>query len=209
MLNDKKIGDFRVKSMIFPVRYADFDKKIVENTLKPVLQSKSTGLVLTVSMGREGFDLERFPAKCRGASRLDNQDIEASIDADSGAFYPPLEGPSFVEYSLPTAAALSHLPPTILERVTDNRRVRTVESGAFDAKSLKPLLQQTAVAGSGGDFLSNEISYRTLNLQAKLGTSVPTGHIHVPRCVGYDENQIAQDSRVFRELLNAMVACVS
>ena len=203
-LNGEKIGNFRVKSMIFPVRYADFDDLCVENAFQTVLNSDATGLVVTVSMGRDGFDLERFPAKCRGASQPDNQDVV--ITRLSEPFDPPLDGPSFFEFSLPAEAMLADMQSESLSRIADNRHVTTIEDGAVEASSLSSLEGKQAVSGSGGNFLSNEISYRVLNLQSKLETSVPIGHIHVPRISGYNEDTIRQDFALFKEMLSMLAS---
>ena len=205
-LNHQKFGNLLVKSMVFPVRYADFDEFCIENVLKPLLQSDSTALVLTVSMGREGFDLERFPAKCRGAKRPDNQDVAVSQTTD--VFDPPLDGPSFYEFSLPIEAMFSKMSTESKSRISDNRLVTTVEDGAIDATSLDALEGKHALSGSGGDFLSNEISYRTLNLQSKLGTNIPMGHVHVPRVSGYNEHQVRQDFATFKEILSILASLV-
>lgn len=205
-LNRKKIGSFLVKSMIFPVRYADFDENCVENAFKPVLNSDSTALVVTASMGREGFDLERFPAKCRGARQPDNQDIV--ITRLSVPFDPPLHGPSFLEFSLPAKAMLENMRSESQARITDNRHVTTIEDGAIEASSLSSLEVKQAHSGSGGNFLSNEISYRVLNLQSKLGTTVPVGHIHVPRISGYNEDKLRQDLALFKEMLSVLASLI-
>ena len=41
--------------------------------------------------------------------------------------------------------------------------------------------------GSGGGFLSNEVAYRSLLLQQRLGARFPLGHLHTPTVRGYDE----------------------
>jgi pyrrolidone-carboxylate peptidase len=205
-LNGTKIGDFRVKSMIFPVRYADFDDFCIENTFQSILNSDSVALVVTVSMGREGFDLERFPAKCRGSSQPDNQDIV--ITQLSEPFEPLLDGPSFLEFSLPAEAMLRKLSADTRARVSDKRHVTTIEDGAVETSSLSSLASKHAISGSGGNFLSNEISYRALNLQSKLGASIPMGHIHVPRVLGYVESQVRRDFALFKEMLSVLVSLV-
>ena len=202
-LNGSKIGNLQVKSMIFPVRYVDFDGFCVESALKPIISSNSTALVITVSMGREGFDLERFPAKCRGAKRPDNQDVVVTHSFD-----PPLDGPSFLEFSLPITEMLDMVSTESRSRISDNRQISTVEDGAIDASDLSFLDGKRAISGSGGNFLSNEISYRALNLQVKLGTTIPMGHIHVPRIVGYNENQVRQDFATFKEIMSALASLV-
>lgn len=206
-LNETRIGNLQVKSMIFPVRYADFDDFCVENALEPVLKSDSTALVLTVSMGRDAFDLERFPANCRGASQPDNQDI--AITQLTEPFDPPLNGPSFLEFSLPAQQMLDLMSSESRSRISDNRHITTVEDGAIEAISLSKLEGKNAISGAGGNFLSNEISYRALKLQSELGTAIPMGHIHVPRISGYNEHRVRQDFSLFKEVLSALVSLVS
>lgn len=206
-LNNQKFDNLEVKSMIFPVRYADFDGYCVENALEPIISSDSTALVLTVSMGREGFDLERFPAKCRGAKRVDNQDVSANQTTES--FDPPLDGPSFLEFSLPIEEMFSKMSSASLSRIADNRHITTVEDGAIESSDLSFLDGKRAVSGSGGNFLSNEISYRALNLQSKLGTTIPMGHVHVPRISGYNENRVSQDFVTFKEMVSVLASLVT
>ncbi|MCY3859438.1 MAG: hypothetical protein OXG25_11085 [Gammaproteobacteria bacterium] len=205
-LNGQKFSNLHVKTMIFPVRYADFDDFCVENTLEPVFKLDSTVLVLTVSMGRERFDLERFPAKCRGAKRPDNQDVNVTQTTDP--FDPPLDGPSFLEFSLPVDEMFSKMSSDTRSRISDNRLVTTVEDGAIEASSLDALEGKHALSGSGGNFLSNEVSYRALNLQSKLGTKIPMGHVHVPRIAGYNENQVRQDFAAFEEIVSVLASIV-
>ncbi len=205
-LNEKKVGNFRVKSMIFPVRYADFDEVCVESAFQTVLNSDTTGLVITVSMGREGFDLERFPAKCRGATQPDNQDVV--ITDVNERFDPPLDGPSFLEFSLPAEEMLQNMDSRSQSRITDNRHVTTSQDGSIEASSLSSLEGKHAISGSGGNFLSNEISYRALNQQLKLGTTIPMGHIHVPRISGYNEDKLRQDFALFKEMLSVLGSLV-
>lgn len=50
----------------------------------------------------------------------------------------------------------------------------------------------TMSSGSGGDYLSNEIMYRTGRLAGQLGSTVPYGHIHLPSNM---VNQTYQQSR--------------
>ena len=64
----------------------------------------------------------------------------------------------------------------------------------------------TAVAGSGGGYLSNEISYRTLRVNAQSGARVPMGHVHTPRLEGYDP---AFEWRVVEQIRAMIVAAGS
>jgi hypothetical protein len=110
----------------------------------------------------------------------------------------PLEGPEFVEFSLPVAALQGGAGPY---EIRDNRRVATLERGTFDAASLTELDGLTAVRGGGGGYLSNEISYRTVRLAQALGRETAVGHIHTPRLEGFDEETL----RAITDQLSAMV----
>ncbi|MEP2788660.1 MAG: hypothetical protein ABJI36_01085, partial [Kangiellaceae bacterium] len=46
------------------------------------------------------------------------------------------------------------------------------------------------VQGSGGGYLSNEISYRSLLLRDKYQADLPVGHIHTPRYQGFKPEKI-------------------
>jgi pyrrolidone-carboxylate peptidase len=187
-----------IETVIVPVRFADFDAGLIESLMTPMF-SGGADLVVTVSMGRDAFDLERFPALRRSATVPDNLRIRTGASATDPR--PPrlgpvaLTGPEFVEFSLPAgvmAATAGRWP------VRDNRRVSTLERGSFEVRDLSELTTQTSVEGSGGGYLSNEISYRTIRLADELGSRVPVGHLHTPALAGYDhdlESRIAEAVR--------------
>lgn len=191
-----------VEALLFPVRFDAFDAGTVEVRLAPLLKSGALALLATVSMGRDHFDLERFPGRRRSSEAPDNAGVLTGASAANplvprlGAA--PLEGPEFVEFSLPVAALRGGAGPY---EIRDNRRVATLERGTFDAASLAELGGQTAVRGGGGGYLSNEISYRTVRLAQALGSETPVGHIHTPRLEGFDEESL----RAITDQLSAMV----
>lgn len=173
-----------VRSAIFPVRFADFDRGYVEQVLTPIFR-RMPRLVLTVSMGRDRFDLERFPGRRRSTTTLDNRG-QPGGGSDTAPLPPAdLAGPEFLEFSLP-AASMKQAPGRW--EVRNNGDVRTLERGAVTVGSLSELSGATAVQGSGGGFLSNEIAYRCLLLQQRLGVRFPLGHLHTPAVRGYDES---------------------
>ena len=182
-LDGTTVAGCMVRSAVFPVRFRDFDEGFVEQALTPIFR-RSPRLVLTVSMGRDRFDLERFPGRRRSAPTLDN-DGQQGGGSDTKPTVPAhLDGPEFLEFSLP-APSMQQAPGRW--EVRDNRRVRTLERGAVTACSLAELSGHTAVAGSGGGYLSNEVAYRSLLLQRQLGARFPLGHLHTPAVRGYDE----------------------
>jgi pyrrolidone-carboxylate peptidase len=182
-------GPAAVQAAVFPVRFADFDDGLVEAFIEPLLAS-GVDMAITISMGREGFDLERFPGRRRSSQVTDNLNVLTGaspenplVPALNGS---KLSGPEFLEFTLPAAAmiAVGGAFP-----IRDNRNVATLERGDLEADSLQVLADQTAVRGSGGGYLSNEIAYRTLLANERvLGADdrIPMGHIHTPRLEGFD-----------------------
>lgn len=194
---DGKVIEFNglkaeVNAVTFPVRYGDFDQGEVESLLKPYYENNLVDMVVTISQGRTDFDLERFPGRRRSATAPDNLNIYSS--ADSKNPIPGLldgneiPGPEFVEFSLPVAA-MQQAAGTYA--INDNRKVTYLEKGSseegikepvtVEAGDLQELVDKIAVSGSGGGYLSNEISYRSIRLRDELGSSIPTGHIHTPK----------------------------
>lgn len=170
-----------INTVMIPVRYKDFDQGIIEALLAPYYALNNVDMIVTVSMGRKEFDLERFPGKRRSVTAPDNLNV-----LSGGSKTAPiisqlndrlLPGNEFVEFSLPVQAMQQAIGPY---KVIDNNKITTLEK-TFKAKNLTELEHQTAVSGSGGGYLSNEISYRSIRLKNQLNSDIPTGHIHTPR----------------------------
>lgn len=170
-----------INTVMIPVRYEDFDQGTIEALLAPYYALNNVDMIVTVSMGRKEFDLERFPGKRRSVTAPDNLNV-----LSGGSKTAPiisqlndrlLPGNEFVEFSLPVQAMQQAIGPY---KVIDNNKITTLEK-TFKAKNLTELEHQTAVSGSGGGYLSNEISYRSIRLKNQLNSDIPTGHIHTPR----------------------------
>ncbi|MCR9276524.1 MAG: hypothetical protein NXH85_01025 [Pseudomonadaceae bacterium] len=194
----------RIVSAVFPVRFQDFDDGLVERFVAGIDDAQAS-LFLTVSMGREGFDLERFPGLRRSATAPDNRNVvtgaSASHPIKAELDGKPIEGPEFVEFSLPAEAMVGCESGPY--EVRDNREVTTLEGGQFEASSLAQLDGHRAVEGSGGGYLSNEISYRVVRALQARGSTVPAGHLHTPRVAGYD----AQAEQAIVGQIKALVSC--
>ena len=152
-------------------------------------------------MGRTGFDLERFPGRRRSSSSLGNlnehtggRETDPQIPLLQGQ---PLLGPEFVEFSLP---ALAMMKATGSFGVRDNAMVTTL-AGSFSAASLAQLAGHIAVRGSGGGYLSNEISYRSIRLRNQLGSDIATGHIHTPRISAFDSEILERIVKQIEDML--------
>ena len=205
-----------IQTAIFPVRFEDFDAGEVEQLIEPLLKTRQVDMIVTVSMGRTDFDLEHFPGRRRSSGSPDNLNVYSGGDETkpkipllNGAV---IDGPEFLEFSLPYRA----MQQVILDAkqdankqpgevtypylINDNRTITTLD-GTFEAKTLAELKDATAVLGSGGGYLSNEISYRSVRLAHKYQPLIPTGHIHTPRLERYDAEQLKTISDQVAEMI--------
>lgn len=205
-----------IQTVIFPVRFEDFDAGEVEQLIEPLLKTRQVDMIVTVSMGRTDFDLEHFPGRRRSSGSPDNLNVYSGGDETkpkipllNGAV---IDGPEFLEFSLPYRA----MQRVILDAkqdankqqgevtypylINDNRTITTLD-GTFEAKTLAELKDATAVLGSGGGYLSNEISYRSVRLAHKYQPLIPTGHIHTPRLERYDAEQLKTISNQVTEMI--------
>ena len=179
-----------VEVLIVPVRFADFDQGMIEELLTPYIAEKNVDMVITVSMGRENFDLERYPALRRSAKAPDNLNVLTGATKNKPLVpklkFNELKGPEFVEFSLPVDAMKNGSGKY---QVNDNRNVSTLEK-TYAAQSLAEIVNKVSVNGSGGGYLSNEISYRSILLREKYNSLLPVGHIHTPRIKSFDQQAL-------------------
>ncbi|MDO6508190.1 hypothetical protein Q4506_08505 [Colwellia sp. 4_MG-2023] len=197
-----------INTVMIPVRYKDFDEGLIESLLAPYYALNNVDMIVTVSMGRKEFDLERFPGKRRSVTAPDNLNIlsggtkEAPII--SKLHNKPLPGEEFVLFSLPIKQMQLAKGPY---KVIDNHKVTSIDESLkpkdIEPHTLSQLNGHIAVNGSGGGYLSNEISYRSIRLRDQLNSNIPTGHIHTPRIQQFEpeiEAKIVQQIRTMLEL---------
>jgi len=199
LMLDGKIIDYQgkkiqIETVMIPVRFDDFDQGLIERILTPLMdESQRIQLMTTVSMGRTDFDLERFPGKRRSATISGNRNVITGASA-TNPLIPLLngtlhQGAEFVEFSLPVA---------LMQRaqgafkINDNHVVTTLAKGKITPQSLSELRNEIAVTGSGGSYLSNEISYRSVALRDHLKSDIAVGHIHTPRITSFQPKVIEQ-----------------
>lgn len=193
-----------VESIILPVRFADFDQGIVETLLAPYMNN--VDMIVTISMGRTNFDLERFPARRRSAKAPDNLNVYTGATAQTPLVpllnKQPINGAELVEFSLPvTAMKKAHG----IFKIHDNRKVSTL-LGDVNALSLKELQTQTSVSGSGGGYLSNEVSYRSLLLRDSYNPLLPVGHIHTPSIKAFEPETAEKITLQIKQMLTLAIA---
>jgi pyrrolidone-carboxylate peptidase len=190
-------GPVFVRTAIMPVRYRDFDARIVENAVEPNLNQIE--LLMTCSQGGVHFEVERFASKNRGAFK-DNELKPNTGTPIPGTNLtdPGLSGPQFLESTLPyervitsdittrTGLPFSAAHALILDQSFD--AINPIASNpppnsVNDVQTWKKLpfvIMGTAIRGSGDNFLSNEIFYRTALLRSNIRPALPSGHVHVP-----------------------------
>ncbi|MGB0893423.1 MAG: hypothetical protein ACPGUD_03380 [Parashewanella sp.] len=196
----------QIQTVMIPVRFVDFDQGMIEGILTPMFRARSIDAVFTVSMGRTDFDLEHFPAKNRSAVAPDNLNIYTKASKQSPKAPrlrgKTLNGAEFIEFTLPVKAMQSINGKW---KVNDNKQVSTLQQGKFKAKTLADLKNQTSVTGSGGGYLSNEISYRSIRLMKQFNLTIPNGHIHTPKIKGYDA---ATEAEIVAQIQAMVVAAM-
>jgi pyrrolidone-carboxylate peptidase len=195
-----------VEALIVPVRFADFDQGMIEELLTPYIAGKDIDMVITVSMGRENFDLERYPALRRSAKAPDNLNVFTGATKSTPLLAKlkssDLNGPEFVEFSLPIVAMQKGAGKY---QVNDNRNVSTLEK-SYPAQSLAEIENKTSVSGSGGGYLSNEISYRSILLRERYNPLLPVGHIHTPRIKSFDQRALMDIVNQTKDIITQGVA---
>ena len=197
-----------INTVMVPVTYSSFDNGIIESLLAPYYALNNVDMIVTVSMGRKDFDLERFPGKRRSVTAPDNLNVLSGGTKNSPIISKlhnmPLPGEEFVEFSLPVKAIQKAVGDY---KVIDNHQVTSINN-AYQNTTFKPdvlddLNGHIAVSGSGGGYLSNEISYRSIRLRNELNSTIPTGHIHTPRIQQYEpeiEEKIVSQIRKMLEM---------
>ncbi|MBV9789931.1 MAG: hypothetical protein JOZ51_17215 [Chloroflexi bacterium] len=178
-----------IQSVVFPVRFGDFDAGTIEKFFGPYLQGPAAvDMIVTMSMDDGNvFNLDRFVGRYRNPRHRDNADRRGG-KADFGV--PRDQQPEFLESTLPINEIRGRLGNTTPLVNDDGAVVTKEQQQPFTATSLQALNGQTARQGAGGDFLSNEISYRTLLLRSRVNENakqtgqaeknIPVGHLHVP-----------------------------
>ncbi|HYV10297.1 MAG TPA: DUF4157 domain-containing protein [Pyrinomonadaceae bacterium] len=166
-----------IQGVIFPVRYADFDASVVENVFRPFLSGpNAVDMIMTISMGGIGsnFEVEEYAGRRRQAGIDDNLS-----QPQAGPSTPAGPGPEFIRGTLPPSVrqSLGRTQPNTEE--TEVTEIPAGGSGPVHRPS-GPTAGSTAVAGSGGGFLSNEIFYRASLLRLQTGSQIPVGHLHTP-----------------------------
>jgi pyrrolidone-carboxylate peptidase len=176
---------YEIQSVVFPVRYTDFDENMVENALAPHYRPgpQRADLVMTASQGRVGiFDLEVFNGRRRSVSSIgDNNNLWGGGTITAPVVSPSMPpGPEWLTSSLPLAR-MSQADVTPF-RMRVNTSILEIPAGetAPVRRPDGPTAGSIASEGAGGGYLSNEVAYRNTLQRDLLDPSMPAGHLHVP-----------------------------
>jgi pyrrolidone-carboxylate peptidase len=176
---------YEIQTVVFPVRYTDFDENMVENALSQHYRPgpQHADLVMTSSQGRVGiFDLEVFNGRRRSVSSIgDNNNLLSGGTINAPVVSPSMPaGPEWLTTSLPTARmAQADVTPF---RTRVNTSVLEIPAGQTlpVRQPLGPTEGSIASEGAGGGYLSNEVAYRNTLQRDLLDPLMPAGHLHVP-----------------------------
>ena len=189
-----------VRSVVIPVRYADFDRNMIEGIASTgTLGSIVMFLTCSDNSGREFYDVERWAGRTRLVGFPDNNAKIASSQTPGGA---AAGGAQFLESTLPyelviaketdTLSGPSGARPFVMDQSytivggrprTDGEdrpspaASDTDKTAWFTKMPDQPNSGAVSEIGSGGSFLSNEIFYRVALARGAL--TLPTGHFHV------------------------------
>jgi pyrrolidone-carboxylate peptidase len=162
-----------IQAMVVPVRYTDFDgsdqydqregEGIIEKYIKPFITQ--VDMIITISQaGPNDYNIDKFATARRGGSN-ENQNFTRIEDS----------------YALPTS--YEWIETTLPKEFTNAPMV--IYNWDFNYQpnlaQKKPALDQKLSAGSGGNYLSNEIFYRVAKIRKELKPTLPTGHFHISK----------------------------
>jgi pyrrolidone-carboxylate peptidase len=153
--------NYYIQTCIFPVRYEDFDKGFVENVIKANI--KDADLIMTTSLngGNPRFDIEKFATEFRGGFH-DNLVIGNSDNQYNSSRFTANQSQNYTETTIPDKKIFGDKTSIILKG----------NEVYFDTN-------RSPEEGSGSNYLSNEIMYRSTKVRDQIGSKIPVGHFHL------------------------------
>ena len=181
-LDGTVVNGAEVQTVIFPVRYDDFDAGIVEAVYGVHLSgSQQANLAMTISQGGSQFELEFYNGRRRStdAGFPDNRN-RASGGTFSSPVVPPglAAGAEFVPTTLPVNSMIVGSPYGVAIDTSVYQQSPPGSPTQFSASG--PAAGAVSVEGSGGGFLSNEVAYRVTRYRDQLASTTKAGHVHTP-----------------------------
>lgn len=190
-------GPVEIQTVVFPVLWGPFAQGSVERAFLPHLVpgKRDVDTAITISQGRVGrFDLEVWNGAHRGTFP-DNDRVSVNETIPIPEDVPHADPqPQWTRTTLPVEAMKAAVPGTF--PVNINRVITEIPAGSTAPVTREdPTPGSTAVAGGGGDYLSNESAYRTTALRDALQADTKQGHIHVPVLNGDASGEPLADMR--------------
>lgn len=190
-------GPVEIQTVVFPVLWGPFAQGSVERAFLPHLVpgKRDVDTAITISQGRAGrFDLEVWNGAHRGTFP-DNDRVSVNETIPIPEDVPHADPqPQWTRTTLPVEAMKAAVPGTF--PVNINRVITEIPAGSTAPVTREdPTPGSTAVAGGGGDYLSNESAYRTTALRDALQADTKQGHIHVPVLDGDASGEPLADMR--------------
>ncbi|WP_294963914.1 hypothetical protein [uncultured Flavobacterium sp.] len=156
--------NFYIQTCIFPVRYEDFDNNCVENVVSKHFHDVDMIMTTSLNGGNNWFDVEGDAISYRGGFHdnmcIGGQDY-SEYNYNSSRFIPDVNS-QHNETTLPSMKIFGNY----LSININNLTVR------FDNSKLNSLKE-----GGGGNYLSNEIMFRTTKIRG--ASKKPVGHFHL------------------------------
>lgn len=187
-LHKETLSDAVVRSVIFPVRFRDFNLGFIEQIMEDAV--KNSSLIMTCSWtGSYYFHIDRFATRYRTTGTVDNEYAKGGNNNPTGPSSPfylettlPYECPDIFRnnQSLDGGDYLV-LNQSFTELLTSRSAPPPVH-GTPNSYQKSPFVPTPGVEvelGSGDNYLSNEIFYRTAKVRTEKQPGLPTGHLHV------------------------------
>lgn len=212
-----------IQSMIFPVRYSDFDgsqdpesgmgEGVVERYIGPWIDQLD--LIITLSQGRpQSYDIEQFASIIRGG-QIDNMGHKRK------------EMSPCIVSSSPWIA--TSLPLKMIEEPVKVNDSFQASPSSPTQHGMPSTLDSLVFNAPGGNYLSNEIFYRVARLREQwredqeqnfgFKPSKASGHFHIPKLQDpakeYSDGSLGEDIshpatvEVIKEVLKAIDRAVS
>jgi pyrrolidone-carboxylate peptidase len=188
-LDGTVLNGAEVQAIVLPVRYADFDAGMVEDAFGQHIGTGTQAATIITSVSQGGddfaFDLEFYNGRNRASQGPGLPAIPDNRNefGGSGTYDRPVAPTfplnqtvtsQFTMTSLPVDDMLQSGPAEISTQVDQQFPAGSRSAPRADGFTVGA----SAVQGSGGGFLSNEVAYRVTRLRDELHSNVAAGHVH-------------------------------
>lgn len=186
-VNKKTFPDAIVRSAIIPVRFRDFNAGFIEKIISEGV--KEASIIMTCSLTpRYYLNIDRFATSYRTLDTFDNEYKKG------GTPFPAGMTPYYIETSLPyeTPNVFSNdqllnggeylvLYQSFYQNSPGTSASKALHGtqDSYEKSAVIPVAGLTLVFGSGGNYLSNEIFYRTAKVRNDKQPGLLTGHLHI------------------------------